>query len=145
MLTSMLTYGQDSTNANGITPYFSTGLSMTNSVDFKNTSYPSIEIGVIFDNLSFGGVFGRNNLSKTLTTGIDNYWVEGKIGYSFPLGSVDGYGVFGVGTYFGTSGSLFIEYGGGIYKSFGEHIGLFTQISNWDRITYLTVGFSLTL
>lgn len=127
-----------------VTPYVAAGLSMTNSTNFKVASYPSMEVGVMFDNISVAGVFGRNNLAKMAPESIDNYWCEAKVAYSFPLGWVDGYGVFGVGTYFGTSGSLFIEYGGGIAKSFGDNFGVFMQVSNWDGVTYFTPGLSVS-
>lgn len=143
LLLTAVTLGQDSTKC-GVTPYVAAGLSMTNSTDFKLASYPSIEAGVMVNNMSFAGVFGRNNLSKMAPESIENYWCEAKVAYAFPLGWVDGYGVFGVGTYFGTSGSLFIEYGGGISKSFTDHFGAFIQVSNWDGVTYLTPGLSVS-
>lgn len=123
-----------------VTPYIAAGLSMSNSTDFSSSSYASVEAGVMIENLSFGGVFGVNNL-RSFDQGINGYWFEGKVAYSLPLGFVDGYGVFGVGSYIGTKGSLFIEYGGGISKSFGN-LGTFIQVSSWDGIMYLTPGFS---
>lgn len=114
---------------------------MTNTNEFKAASYPSAEIGVMFDNMTVAGVFGRNNLAETKPEHIDNYWCEVKVAYGFPLGWVDGYGVFGVGTYIGANGSLFIEYGGGVMKSFGN-VGTFIQVSSWDGITYMTPGLS---
>lgn len=126
-----------------VTPYIAAGLSMTNSTDFNAATYPSMEIGIMRENVSIAGVFGRNNLAEVTPEHIDNYWYEGKVAYSFPLGFVSGYGVFGVGTYIGTSGSLFIEYGGGIVKEFGS-FGTFIQVSSWDGVTYLTPGFSIS-
>jgi len=150
VLLTAVTFGQDKQSVMfstekekcEVTPYVAAGLSMTNTTDFKASSYPSMEVGVMFDNITIAGVFGRNNLANSQTSGIDNYWTEAKLAYSFPLGFVDGYGVFGVGTYFGTSGSLFIEYGGGVMKSFSDNFGGFIQVSNWDGITYLTPGLS---
>lgn len=132
-------FSQDSTS--NVTPYVAVGLSMSNTTTFEATSYPSIELGVMIDNISLAGVFGRNNLYQTEKETLDNYWCEAKIAYSFPLGSVSGYGLFGAGTSIGTKGYLFIEYGGGISKSFGN-FGSYIQVSNWDGITYLTPGFS---
>ena len=91
----------------------------------------------MIENFSIGGVFGVNNLDQDINV----YWYEGKVAYSFGLGFVDGYGVFGVGSYFDKS--LFIEYGGGISKSFGK-LGTFIQASNWDRTTYITTGLSFS-
>ena len=147
MILTTVAFGQDSTSVGGITPYVAGGLSLTNSNDFKVSSYPSIEVGVMFDNITVAGVCGRNNLAATPVGHevlVENFWVEAKVAYSFPLGYVDGYGVFGVGTYLKSDGSLFIEYGVGITKSFTDHLGCFIQVSNWGGITYLTPGFSVS-
>ena len=93
----------------------------------------------MIDNFTVAGVFGVNNLESF--NHINGYWYEGKVAYSFPLGFVDGYGLFGIGSYIGTKGSVFIEYGGGIMKSFGN-LGVFVQVSSWDGIVYTTPGLS---
>lgn len=123
-----------------LTPYVSTGISIPNTTDFSANSYWSAEVGIMIDNISFGAVFGVNNLDS-FNKGIDSYWYEGKVAYSFPLGIVDGYGVLGIGSYIGTKGSIFLEYGGGISKSFGK-FGTFIQVSSWDKIMYITPGIS---
>ena len=143
ILLTNITLSQDTTKYN-LTPYIGGGLSMTNGINFSSNSYPSIEAGFMFENISIAGVFGRNNLTKTTTENLDNYWIEAKIAYSLPLGFIDGYGILGVGTYFGTSGSLFIEYGFGVCKSFTNNLGGFIQVSNWDGIMYITPGLSLS-
>jgi hypothetical protein len=125
------------------TPYIATGISIPNTTDFANNAYWSAEIGVMMNNISVGGIFGVNNLNS-FNKGIDSYWYEGKVAYSFPLGLVDGYGVFGMGSYIGTKGSIFLEYGGGISKTFG-HTGVFIQVSSWDRIMYCSTGVSYSL
>lgn len=140
ILLTNITFSQEAT----LTPYIAGGLSMTNSEDFKKSTYPSIELGFMYDNISFASVFGRNDLVKAPKFNLDNYWIEAKIGYSLPLGLVDGYGVLGIGTYFGTKGSLFIEYGVGISKSFNDELGGFIQVSNWDGVTYITPGISIS-
>lgn len=141
-LVSTLTFAQDSTKTESpYTPYIAGGISMTNTDDFATASYPSVELGVMRDNLTVAAVFGRNNLANFDNgLGIDNFWYEGKVAYSFPLGAVSGYGVFGVGAYIG-NGNMFIEYGGGISKEFGP-VGAFVQVSSWDGVTYLTPGLS---
>ena len=152
MFTASVTFAQmdlsDTTELSGpncpmeITPYVASGISIPNTSDFSASSYWSAEVGVMFDNITVAGVFGVNSLDAFKATGgIDNYWYEGKVAYAFPLGFVDGYGVFGVGSYIGTSGSVFIEYGGGIMKSFGN-VGAFLQVSSWDGIKYMTPGLS---
>jgi len=148
MLLTSVAFAQNDTSYHApkekleITPYVAAGLSMSNSTDFSSASYASVEAGVMIENISLGGVFGVNNL-RSFDQGINGYWFEGKVAYSFPLGFVDGYGVFGVGSYIGTKGSLFIEYGGGISKSFGS-LGTFIQVSSWDGIVYLTPGLSFS-
>jgi len=139
--TSMAFAQDDDTNCEvmEITPYVATGISIPNTVDFSADAYMSVEFGVMFDNFTVAGVFGVNNLESF--GNINGYWYEGKVAYSFPLGFVDGYGVFGVGSYIGTKGSIFIEYGGGIMKSFGN-FGTFLQVSSWDGTVYMTPGLS---
>ncbi len=139
MFTASVTFAQDTSKVE-ITPYIASGISIPNTNDFNAASYMSAEVGVMIDNFTVAGVFGVNNLNS-FDAGLDGYWYEGKVAYSFPLGFVDGYGVFGVGSYIGTSGSVFIEYGGGIMKSFGN-VGAFIQVSSWDGITYMTPGLS---
>jgi len=142
ILLTTVTFGQE-TEGNKVTPYIAAGLSMTNTTDFKAASYPSMEAGVMIDNISLAGVFGRNNLAEAKPEHIDNYWCEAKVAVSRPFGFVSGYAVLGVGTYIGVNGSLFIEYGGGIAKEFGS-FGTFLQVSSWDGITYITPGFSVS-
>lgn len=127
-----------------ITPYVGVGLSITNSDDFVMSSYTSIEAGVMFENMTVAGVFGRSNLDHMFNNdSFTNYWYEGKIAYSFPLGFVDGYGVFGLGNYIGSK-TIFIEYGGGISKAFNDHFGASIQISNWDGVTYFSPSIFVT-
>ena len=124
--------------------YLAAGLSMTNSDDFSDASYFSVEAGVMIDNVAFGAVFGRNNLTNTFNNdSFNNYWYEGKIAVYRSLGLVDGYGVLGIGSYIG-NGNLFLEYGLGISKEF-ENFGLFIQVSNWDGVNYITPGISVSL
>ena len=144
LLVSTVTFAQtDSTVCNNecnFTPYIAAGISIPNTNNLGDDAYASAEVGVMYDNIMIAGVFGVNNLNS-FGDGINGYWYEGKVGYFFPLGPVDGYGVFGLGSYIGTQGSIFIEYGGGVSKSFGN-LGTFVQVSNWDGVTYLTPGFS---
>ena len=108
MFTASVSFAQDTTrmdlsdtttfNKVDITPYVATGISIPNTSDFSAASYASAEVGVMIDNFTVAGVFGVNSLDAfNATGGLDNYWYEGKVAYSFPLGFVDGYGVFGVG------------------------------------------------
>ncbi|MGB1316049.1 MAG: hypothetical protein ACPG4Y_08510, partial [Chitinophagales bacterium] len=56
---------QDSTKIKKKHPvigYIATGISITNSKDFLNANYVSLEGGIMYRNASLGLVFGRNNL-----------------------------------------------------------------------------------
>ncbi len=124
--------------------YLAAGLSVTNSGDFSNSSYFSVEGGVMYDNISFGAVVGRNNLSGLFEDiSLDNYWGEIKTAVSHPLGFVSIYGVLGAGAYF-ENGNMFIEYGAGLSKEF-KNFGVFLQVSNWDGVDYITPGVSIEL
>jgi len=132
---------EEGPNCDGVevTPYVAAGISIPNTTNFSADSYLSAEFGVMLDNFTVAGVFGVNNFESF--GNINGYWYEVKVAYSFPLGFVDGYGLIGVGSYIGTKGSVFIEYGGGIMKSFGN-FGTFLQVSSWDGIVYATPGLS---
>lgn len=121
--------------------YFSTGLSVTNSSDFSNSSYISAEVGVLKNNIAIGIVVGRNNLSNFRNDSFNNYWYEGKIAVYQPIGYVDSYLLGGIGSYI-ENGNTFIEYGAGLSKEF-NNVGVFIQVSNWDNNTYITPGVSI--
>ena len=124
--------------------YVATGLSVSNTSDFSNDSYASVEFGGAIENFAVGAVFGRNNLvniGKDET--LDNYWYELKLAASVPLGYVSGYGLVGIGSYI-KNGGVFLEYGVGISKNVGI-CDVFVQVSNWDGITYVTPGVSFPL
>jgi hypothetical protein len=137
MLMTTLTFSQDSTIS--VSPYISAGLSMSNGDDFKTSSYPSVEAGIMVENISIGGVFGRNNLLSTSPETIDNYWWEVKTAVSYPIGLVSIYGLFGVGAYIDREYGMFVEYGLGASKEF-NNLGIFVQASSWDGIWYVTPG-----
>ena len=149
MLVSTLTFAQGTQDGKfiaedtktSITPYIATGLSMSNGNDFKANSYASVEAGIMIDNWSMGGVFGRNNLISNAPESIDNYWWEVKTAFSRSLDFVSIYGVIGIGAYIDRDYGMFIEYGGGMSKEFGN-FGVFAQATSWDGIWYVTPGFS---
>ena len=124
-----------SSDCPSIMPYVAAGISIPNNSDFNAASYASTEVGVMIDNFTVAGVFGVSNLEPN-----SGYWYEGKVAVSQPLGYVSGYGVLGIGAYADGS-SMFIEYGVGISKEFGN-LGTFIQVSSWDGITYVTPGLS---
>jgi hypothetical protein len=104
--------------------YIGAGLSMANSKGqaFDVTSYPSIEFGITRSNLSYGLVLGRGNLIGLAQSGdvLSNYFYEVKVSPSFPIGIVNANIILGVGSYFITSNAMFIEYGIGVSKSYGN-------------------------
>lgn len=140
----MISFSQEETKS--YTPYFAAGLSMTNTDDFNAGNYPSIEVGLMYSEITVAAVFGRNNLTNMFDNqeSFNNYWYEGKISYSKPLSdNINGYGLFGIGTYIDGS-SMFIEYGLGISSDLTDNIGTFIQVSNWDNVNYITPGFFIS-
>jgi hypothetical protein len=124
--------------------YVSAGLSISNSYDttFSYSSYPSLEVGLMKNNFSMGLVLGRSNLSGFRNDDISNYWYELKAALAFPVGKFNGYGLLGVGNYISTE-RIFVEYGAGFSYSFKQW-GVFSQVSNWDGVWYVTPGVSYT-
>lgn len=143
VLISTVTFAQETTE-NPYTYYLSTGISITNSDDFQGSSFVSTEVGVMRDNISVGAVLGRNNLVNIgENESFNNYWYEGKVAVSFPLGKVDGYALAGVGSYI-ENGNIFTEYGLGVSKYF-KGFGVFVQMSNWDSVNYISSGLTFNL
>tara|TARA_R110000772_G_scaffold17946_3_gene50027 strand:+ start:166366 stop:166851 length:486 start_codon:yes stop_codon:yes gene_type:complete len=125
-------------------PYVAVGLSITDSNDFKASSYVSAEFGTTVENFSIGAVVGRNNLVDFgEDESLNGYWYELKFAASVPLGFVNGYGLVGVGSYF-DGGGTFLEYGVGISRGFGP-VDVFVQVASWDGTTYVTPGVSVSL
>jgi hypothetical protein len=128
-MVSMSLYSQEKGNF-----YASTGLSVTNSNDFKNSSFYSVEGGYTKNNFSYGVVLGTNDLN------FDKFWYEGKIAYTLNFNQVDPYVLLGVGSYFDNY-NLFLEYGFGVSKSFGP-VSPYLQFSNWNTKNYITAGLT---
>lgn len=129
---------QHDTTKTPITGYVSYGVSMTNTSDYRTSSYTGLEGGICYSNLSLGGIFGRGSLRGlgSSTDNINQYFYEVKATGSVPVGSLTGSVFMGYGGYFGTS-HTFIEYGVGM----GYSVNKFTyglSCSNWDGITYIT-------
>ena len=114
--------------------YTSAGISMTNSDNFTDTTFLSLEFGYFKNNISYGVVVGSTDLN------LNSYWYEGKLAYKLNTPHFQPYGLVGVGSYFSNS-NIFIEYGVGVSKAF-NNIEVYTQLSNWDRVNYLTTGLS---
>jgi len=134
-------FAQDSTSTKSKTPitgYVAYGLSVTNTTDFKTSSYTGVEGGICYGNLSLGAVFGRGSLKGmgSSTDNINQYFYEVKTVASFPMDKISGNIILGYGGYFNTT-HQFIEYGVGMVysvKSFGYGL----TYSNWDGVNYLT-------
>jgi len=131
------------TDSCNLHPYASIGISVTNSNNFKFSSYPSIELGIIPKNLAYGLVIGRGNLLGIWKTGdvIQNYYFECKTSIYFPIGPVTGSLIFGYGEFCNTRHN-FIEYGFGASLSQGK-LGYGVTFSNWDGANYLTPAITL--
>lgn len=98
LLTSQLFSQTDSTKTKFV-PYACLGISVTNSIDFKESSFPSIEGGASYKNISAGIVLGRGNFVGLGDKNdmIGNYYYEGKFTGSFPIGELTGNVIFGYG------------------------------------------------
>lgn len=135
------------------TPYVSVGLSMSNFGEtFSDNAYPSVELGVTRNDVSYGVVFGRSSLRGLGESddSISNYFYEIKVAPSVSLGYLNANLILGAGGYIngggvnlseGDNDSFFVEYGFGLSKSFGKTTyGL--SYSNWDGVDYLTPSVS---
>ncbi len=132
------TFAQSDSTKTKATGYLSFGTSITNGNDFKTTSYPSIEGGIMAKNLGLGLVIGRGNFHQlgAKTDKIENYYYEAKATASYPIGILNANIVLGYGQYFNTKHN-FIEYGAGF--SYCEGImGYGVTYSNWDGVNYIT-------
>lgn len=139
---SMFAQKKDSTKT-PIYHYVSVGLSMTNNNDFKASSYPSIEIGMVKDNIALGAVIGRGALKGLGSSddSFDNYFYEGKISGYYPMGSLSGVFILGYGGYFNTAHN-FIEYGVGMSYSVNK-LSYGVTYSNWDGSNYITPAITI--
>ncbi len=128
--------------------YVSASLSLANSngQQFSQSSYASIEYGIVRKGVAYGLSVGRGQINgdvMTNTTGqnLRNYFWEVRVQPTFPLGSVTGNVILGAGSYFATSDAGFIEYGVGVSKSYGD-ISYGLTYSNWNGVDYVTPSVS---
>jgi hypothetical protein len=141
MLISIKSFAQtEPTQKKALDCYLSGSLSVSTGTNFRQNSYPSVEMGVYVKNLAFAFNTGRLNFGKSPYKGekLKNYYYELKTTASFPLGEIKGYVIAGWGQYY-NSNHNFIEYGGGIIYSI-KKIDLIIQVSNWDGTVYLSPG-----
>ena len=136
-------FSQSDTSKTKITGYTCIGLSVTNSDDFQSSSYPSIEGGIVYKDLSIGLVCGRGNLlgMGNSNDALGNYYYEVKTSAYCPIGILTGNILFGWGKYF--TNHSFIEFGCGISFSKGK-ICYGINYSNWDNINYITPNITFS-
>jgi hypothetical protein len=121
-----------------ITGYVSGSISVSpGSLSFKERSYPSIETGICYKNLTTGVVIGRSSLDKM---DFKNMFWEWKVSPSIDMGAVSGYLVLGYGGYMDVN-KYFLEYGTGVY-CLVKNVSYFVQITNWDEINYFSAGLT---
>jgi len=145
VLITTSSFAQVDSTKTKLKPYASIGLSIghvdpndANTDNFNKASYPSIELGVMGENLSLGAVFGVENIFASSTT---RGFYELKTAISKPIGKCSAYALFGVGAYMESGFNNFIEYGAGFGYMPGK-VGYFVQYSNWARTNYVTAGFT---
>lgn len=130
-----------------IKPYASIGVSIGH-VDpsdsainsFNKASYPSVEIGIMGDNVSLGAVFGYENLWVSSST---RGFYELKTSIAKPIGKCSAYALFGVGAFFEKGFNNFLEYGAG-FSYMPNKCGYFVQYSNWARTNYVSTGITFS-
>jgi hypothetical protein len=124
--------------------YASASLSVSSGDGFSDIAYPSIEVGVSKNNISYGLNVGRRDLANHGEREYpSNYYIEGKAAATWPLGDVKTFAMGGFGVVPDTDHYL-IEYGTGLIWS-TDWVDLIMQISNWDRTDYLSIGVSRNL
>jgi len=144
LLIATVTFAQseDSTQTK-ITGYASVSVSVTNGDNFLNTSYGSVEGGIMCKNFGLGLVLGRGTLAGMgkSTDNIKNYFYEIKTSASYPIGILSGNIILGYGGYINTIHN-FIEYGVGMSYSVRK-MGYGVTYSNWDGVNYITPCITL--
>lgn len=123
--------------------YVSGSLSTSTGDSFETSTYPSLELGLFKKNFSFGAVAGRSNLDFSIKDDSKNYYLEGKTAATTQIGAIKGFVMFGYGMYINTSHG-FIEYGGGIIHSI-KQVDVSVQVSNFDRINYVSLGLTYNI
>jgi hypothetical protein len=95
MLITTTAFSQTDSTKTKLKPYASVGLSVghvdpsdSNIDNFNKASYPSVEFGVMGDNVSLGAVFGVENIFASSTT---RGFYELKTSISKPIGKCSGY------------------------------------------------------
>lgn len=138
-LLSLSAFAQTDSTQVKTTMYVGVGLSMSKfDNSFGETAYPSVEVGVTRNDVSYGVAFGRTSL-KGFASKEDmssNYFYEVKVAPSVSLGYLNANLVFGLGGYVNINKS-FVEYGAGLSKTFGD-VTYGLSYTNWDDIDYLT-------
>jgi len=120
--------------------YAAAGLSLSSGDGFSNIAYPSLEVGVSKNNMSYGLNFGRRDLVDVgEEENLDNYYVEAKASASWPLGDVKTFVMGGFGAVLDSDHYL-IEYGTGLIWSCTKKTDFVMQLSNWDRTDYVSIG-----
>lgn len=126
-------------------PYVSAGVSIGNvnpndpNIDmFEKASYPSVELGVMGQNVSLGAVFGCENF---FVSPASRGFYELKTSVFKSFGNITPYGLFGVGAYFEKDFNNFIEYGAG-FSYMPNKVGYFVQYSNWATTNYVSCGLT---
>lgn len=143
VIANLASFGQKDSTKTPITKYVSIGVSMTNSTDFRASSYPSIEVGGMRNNVAVGFAVGRGSFKGMGDTSdsFNNYYYEVRASAYYPVGSISGVFILGYGGYFDTAHN-FIEYGAGLSYS-TKTLGYGITYSNWDGVNYVTPSITL--
>ena len=134
-----------SLSLNAQTYFVAPSISVTDSKDFKSTTIPTIEVGMMGKQAGISIVTGRDNLNFDKES-LSNYWIGGRlfVHHTLPVSDIYAIGLLGVGNFL-TERKLYIEAGVQIVKPITNRAGVFIQYSNKDFTNYLSTGLRFNL
>jgi len=136
---------QDSVSYSPVSMYVSGSISLSAMDNFKDGTYPSIEVGACYKYFGLGLNVGRGrltNMFSDLDSGSEYYW-EIKSTASYSVKKLKLFLLFGYGQYFISRNSL-IEYGGGVsYPIKNFDIGM--QMSSFDGVAYVSPSITYNI
>lgn len=137
-LTATAQTSVDSTKTETPKNFFASVGVSTSKGDFTTNSYPSVEIGYTYKNISYSAMIGRGDFNGMFknSDNLNNYWFEFKFSPCYSVGPLNGFLIAGGGAYF-NSDYYFAELGVGLSYTH-KRFTYGTSFSNWDTKNYIT-------